>query len=209
MSHANLNRRAILAGAAAVPALALPPVIASAAEVDPIIELAERCIRAHEVHGAACTAFEPVDQAMIDWRAANPPPKPAAMQAAMTSPKAEYDAAGRVLNRKDVGEYFVAHLDKNFVAEATVLSAAEKRAIDNWRRREQAAELQTGFTRLSAAMDAAGDAAARLVEQLRDAKPRSFAGLAAKARVARLVVDDELNCSIAWDIAEIQESDRA
>jgi hypothetical protein len=57
MSHANLSRRAIVAGAASVPALvALPAVAAAATEPDPAFAAAARLTRAWAEHGRICEA---------------------------------------------------------------------------------------------------------------------------------------------------------
>jgi hypothetical protein len=86
MTPENLSRRAILAGAASVPALALPAVIAVAAPPalpaavvaalpaapdHPVIALADRAIEAWEADGDACDAFKPFDEAMFKWRDKN------------------------------------------------------------------------------------------------------------------------------------------
>jgi hypothetical protein len=152
-----------LTAAAAIPAIAVLPAaattLATTLDIDPIIELAERAIRADEANGAACKAFEPFDLAMMDWRDANPQPK-SALQAAREAVRAKYDAAGQVLNREELGECFVAKFDKSYAAEAT---AAEKRAMANWRRRERAAERRTGYAKADAAAGAACHASADLL----------------------------------------------
>jgi hypothetical protein len=78
----NLSRRAILAGAASVPALALPvavplalpATIEPAAAPDPVIALAARAIEAEDAHAAACVARNEPERAFLDWKKINPAP---------------------------------------------------------------------------------------------------------------------------------------
>jgi hypothetical protein len=158
-----LSRRSLIASAATLPALAAStavavaaPTILSAVEAnrDPIIDLAERTIRAWEDHGAAIDIFEVPDLAMMDWSRKNPAPT-LAQVSGPKSVKAEYDGNGRVLNRKEVGEYFVKLMDKQPEAEVAAETAAQKRAMANWRRRERAAKRRTGYTKADAEAAAA------------------------------------------------------
>jgi len=198
MSEHATTRRALLTAVAAVPAVALLPVASRALEQlnDPIIELAERTIQAWEDHGAACRAFEPFDLAMMDWRDANPPPKSASRETV----KAEYDAAGQVLNRTELGEQFVSIFDKSHAAEVATQTAAEERAMANWLRRERAGERRIGYTKADAAAAAACHASAELNDELKKTHPQTIAGLFAKARAASLVCLSDLNDQLVWDI---------
>lgn len=197
-SHDQHHNAPSFFAAAAVPAIAALPAAATASafeQVDPIIDLAERTIRAWEDHGRAIQAFAPFDQAMMDWRRENPAPEFAAYKTV----KAEYDATGQVLNRKEVGEYFVSKMDEGAINKLMAETAAEKRAMANWRRRERRAEERTGHVKADAAVAAACHASVDLIRELTQTRPRTVAGLFAKARVARIVCMDELNEQLAWD----------
>jgi hypothetical protein len=91
---------------------------------------------------------------MMDWSRKNPAPT-LAQVSGPKSVKAEYDGNGRVLNRKEVGEYFVKLMDKQPEAEVAAETAAQKRAMANWRRRERAAKRRTGYTKADAEAAAA------------------------------------------------------
>lgn len=77
MSHANFSRRAIVAGAASVPALALPAAAIAVGAPgttslpDPVIALAEKVMRQHDGHKAACDTFfsavKPSRAMQADW----------------------------------------------------------------------------------------------------------------------------------------------
>jgi hypothetical protein len=133
---------------------------------------------------------------MMDWRDANPCPKSMTRKTVKT----EYDAdTGQVRNRKEVGDYFVALMDKGYAAEVAAETAAEKRAMANWRRRERAAEQQTGYAKADASAAVACTASVKLIEELIETRPRTIAGLFAKARAARLVCWEKLNEQLAYD----------
>jgi hypothetical protein len=82
-----------------------------------------------------------------------------------------------------------------------------KAAKARWRRRERAAERRSGFTKAEADEIAASDAASKTRDELRAAVPQSLAGLAAKARAARIIeVDSDhpnIEFSLLYDIGEM------
>ena len=68
MSHANLSRRAILAGAASVPAIALPAVAAMAASLpDPIFAAIETARAAEAVCNAVDENDDAIDAAVDEY----------------------------------------------------------------------------------------------------------------------------------------------
>jgi hypothetical protein len=207
MSPTNLSRRAILAGAAAVPALALPAVIVVAAPnaappavvvaappTDPVIALAERAIEAWDTHGAAIDAFAPFDEAMFKWRDKNLRPATRRLEGS--------DISSSVAGLTEA-EQRVVRILRVPAAEYEARDRDYRAAVAKWERRERAAQRRTGFTKADANATAAGRASRQAMETLRDTLPQSFAGVAAKARAARHLKDDmaeELMDSLARDI---------
>jgi hypothetical protein len=195
MSPENLSRRAILAGAAAVPALALPAVIATAipavttaapasltAAPDPVITLAERAMQLYDAFSASCTAINASEKAMIEWRNKNPQP---AGKKIRLVPLDSVSAEGLT---EEEQKFLARCRTPRFEYEAA--TEQDKAAIRRWRRRERAAEHRTGYAKADADQTAACHASARANDALQDAIPKTFAGLAAKARVARYVDTD-------------------
>lgn len=177
---------ALTAGAAAVTAL---PAIASAAsgEPDPVIALADRTIELHRAYQAAVAAFRPYDEAMLEWHKANPPPpRPQPITV-------DHDKDARTITLRGwlTGDEF-----------KTAVLVPEKRAQRNYRRRERAAARRVvGYTEAKAAHLRAGDLFLDAVNALALAHPRTMAGLAAKARAARLLqCHDALAQKLMFDI---------
>jgi hypothetical protein len=160
MSPENLSRRAILAGAASVPALALPAVVAIAAPIapaivaalpientaDPAIALADRAIEAWEAHGAAIDAFEPFYEAMFKWRHKNLRP------AKRTLEGRDVSSSTSGLNEMERGLIGIMRLPP---AEYEEQDRDYRAAVAKWERREKAAKLRTGFTKAEAKSAAA------------------------------------------------------
>jgi hypothetical protein len=197
------SRRALLTAAAAVPASALLPAAStaiaaaapnaeSAEQSDPVIELAERVILADGAHGEACKAFNPFDTAFGEWKEKNPPPKIRAVRIGDTDDPTSVYA-------KKLGKWLL-----NETAQADYIAAKEEHlaAMKRWERRLRAARKRTGYDRAYAAQGAACHACADLVDELSKTLPRTFAGLVAKARAARVVAESglEIGEQVTWDI---------
>jgi hypothetical protein len=187
MSHANLSRRAIPAGAASVPALALPAVVAAATIPavaadplpglflqgdDPVIALAGRAIDLHDEFEAAAEALLPSDGVMCEWRQKNPQPK------RPEPPDLELSGSpftGLVLRMPR----------EQMAARQEASEAQQAAAIKRWERRERDARRRTGYraayVRQSRLCHQAADAAWALSK----AVPCTLAGLAAKVRAIR------------------------
>jgi hypothetical protein len=200
----HLSRRTILAGAASVPALALPAVVVTAipaaaaiaptATPDPMIELAERVIEAWDAHGDACQSLKPSEIAMFEWRRKNLRPVSRNLEG--------FDVSCSTAGLNNMEQAIVRVLRVSS-AEYEARDREHRAAVAKWERRERAAERRTGFTKADANADAAGRASWQAMETLRDTLPHSFAGVAAKARAARHLKDDmadELVASLARDI---------
>jgi hypothetical protein len=209
-----VSRRSIMnmlvKSSAAVGIAAVSPIVASQkvnaeAAADPIVALAERTMQAWNDLSAACAHVTPFEEAMIEWRKNNPQPQ---LRAYQVNPKQAFHVAtGRFFDIDGGPEAFV-----DFAPGADMNAALkeQKIAMGRWKRRKQAAGRRTGFAQARKTQDAASDRASELIEQLCAAQPRTLAGLAAKARAARLIDEGDLECSMAQDIGimvgEIDES---
>jgi hypothetical protein len=140
---------------------------------DPVIELAERAITAWNDWAAALAATTPYEEKMMAWRRENPMPLGYPIHRPL--PRNVADTVDDPLS--GVRSYNVMPLS----ADDWV---AAKRAARNWRRRERGAEKRTGYAAAMAAQEAADAVSTDLVEELRNAIPVTFAGLAAKARAS-------------------------
>jgi hypothetical protein len=73
-------------------------------------------------------------------------------------------------------------------------------AVKRWERRERDAERRCGYRAAQIAEDRACKLSADSIEPLCDARPTSFAGLAAKARASRII--DSTGKSWDWQLVE-------
>ena len=73
-------------------------------------------------------------------------------------------------------------------------------AVKRWERRERDAERRCGYRAAQIAEDRACKLSADSIEALCDARPTSFAGLAAKARASRII--DSTGKSWDWQLVE-------
>jgi len=208
MSPENLSRRAILAGAASVPALALPAVVATAipavataaptsltAAPDPVIALAERAMQLYDAFGDTCAAINAPERALIEWRKENPEPPGKKLRLVPLDP-----VSAEGLTEEEQRLIAMARTRSTEFEAATEQEEAARR---RWRRRERAAKHRTGYAKADADQTAACHASARANEALQDAVPKTLAGLAAKARAVRHIeedVGDDIAASLIRDI---------
>jgi hypothetical protein len=195
-------------GIAAVSPIVAPQPVNAEAAADPIVALAERVIEAWRELSAACAHVTPFEEAMIEWRQNNPRPQ---LRAYQVNPKQAFHVAtGRFF---DIDGGPEAVVDFTPGADMNAAIREQKISMGRWKRREQAASRRTGFAQARKSQDAASNRASDLIEQLCATQPRTLAGLAAKARAARLVDEGDLECSMAQDIGvmvgEIDESARS
>jgi hypothetical protein len=202
----------VLPAAAIVPAVAVGPAWArpSVESVDdPVIALAEKVVRLQDVFEASCKALNGPESALMEWRKKNPLPlsvkvEGEALDAAATAGLSEHEQGIVKILRS--GEKYAAAVEQN------------RADMRRWQRRQRAAERRTGFAKAYSDQEAACHAAADAQDALRDAIPKTFAGLAAKARAARYIKDqireqaDELGWSLIYDLGilagEIGPDDR-
>jgi hypothetical protein len=78
--------------------------------------------------------------------------------------------------------------------------SADADAIKRWERRERDAERRCGYRTAPIAEDRACKLSADSIEDLCDARPKSFAGLAAKARASRII--DSTGRFWDWQLVE-------
>jgi hypothetical protein len=195
----NLSRRHLVTAAAALPALAMPaavlPVaalakpIAAPAELDPVIELAERTIKTWDEFGAAITAVSPLEELKFDWRRKNPPP--------------EQEAADVVVEQsRDAAGYLICNVRCEPSGQIEQKKIAHNRAYRNWERRKARFAKRCGYSAAYAKQCEVHDAHSAVRDQLEETQPRTWAGFVAKARAARHLDQDEALCQqIAVDIA--------
>jgi hypothetical protein len=175
-----------LAVVAAVPALATP--IAPLVELDPVIELAEGTIKTWDEFGAAIRAAAPFEKLQFDWRDKNPPPE---------KPKPD----GEVTESQDAAGNMILHIRTEARARSKRKQALYDRAYKSWERRKTRFEKSCGYDGAFAKQDEIGGTHRDVRDQLEEARPRTWAGLVAKARAARHLDQDETLCQqIAFDI---------
>ena len=201
-----LSRRHLMTTAAAVlPALALPAAVLPAAvlakpitapaELDPVIELAERAIKAYREFDEANARFQSFDSAMIEWREKNPAPR-------------QRDVP---VNSKQAFNFGTEHffdIDGNpqvpvkFEASAEWEAAHEEHEsnLARWKRRETAAKRRTGYAKAKKDEKEASERSTDAIFALIAAHPRTMAGLAAKARAGRITQDDGIWQEIVYDV---------
>ncbi|HEY5065064.1 MAG TPA: hypothetical protein VIJ04_09635, partial [Xanthobacteraceae bacterium] len=122
-------------------------------------------------HEATCDAITPFEEAMIAWRKANPAPQfPNSGTCAWDAEKGTATFEGLSTAKEQ---------------------AARERSRQNWRRRERAAEKRTGFAEASRAQGEAEEASSEVAWRLIETRPRSLAGLVAKARAQRIIDKDK------------------
>ena len=182
---------------AGMEAQVLPARVEAAA--DPVIEIAQRTIDGHLEYMAKCDAWNPSEEAMIEWQKKNPMPE---MRAYQVNPnEAFHISTGKFFDIEQPASDYVPGADMNAAI------AEHKAAIGRWKRRERSAERRTGYRAADAEKDHAANVSMNAIEALRDARPRTLAGLIAKARAARVVhvdeVDVNLAASIVWDIGAL------
>jgi hypothetical protein len=174
-----------LAVVAAVPALATPT---APAELDPVIELAERAIKTWDDLNAAISATDTFGESMFDWRLKNPPPEKG--ESPTQIDKSE-DAAGRTIMRIRCGSS----------SEIKQRKALDDRAYRNWQRREARFAKQCGYADAEKKQQEVETVQDEALDRLNDAHPRTWAGLVAKARAARHCGQRDSLCQqIAFDI---------
>jgi hypothetical protein len=211
MSSENLSRRAILAGVASVSSIALPVVVAAeparalslavaaaTQPADPVIAIAEEAIRLYRVCDAGFETFDTFEEAMFLWLRENPQPQ---MRAYKVNPKeALCLATGKFFDIDNPAAKYVPDPDMNEAIQE------HKAAVARWKRRERDAKRRTGYRAAKIDQDSAGDASVAAIEKLIETRPRTFAGLVAKARAVLIVdPDDCYDWPLAEDISALAE----
>jgi hypothetical protein len=129
---------------------------------------------------------------MFEWRKKNPMPERPSIE-----PAEERDLSIPGLNKHELK---IIKVMRTLRAPEDIAEQQHRAEITKWKRREKAAERRTGFAQARRSEAETSDRASELIGQLCEAQPRTLAGLAAKARVARRINEGDLECSISHDI---------
>jgi hypothetical protein len=165
-----LNRRSILAGAAAVPvATAAIPAIAGAAFTPDaaIFELVKRLSAAWKHLEEVCTMREVAEDLMSQWEKQNPKPQAERVKYKITP-------ATTVEEMTDWAK-------RDCEADA---DSRYKQAVAEWDRLHSEAEASSGYTAVNAAEEAVNDEINGLLDDLCNTPAQTRDGLIAKARCA-------------------------
>jgi len=205
MTTKRTTRRTILAGAASLPVAAIAVAPASPPD-DSIIALAERTIEAWRALEAANAAYQPFDVAMIEWRENNPMPQQTDISE-LVDPV--FDPA---LENFDPTVRRVVQIIRMPKEKQDRLCEADRLARAEWEERERGEKRRCGYTKAAAAECTASDHVTKIIAEFYEMQPRTFAGLAAKARAARITGDDGLCQQLSYDIGvmtgEITQAER-
>jgi hypothetical protein len=183
-----LNRRSILAGAAAVPvATAAIPAIAGAAFTPDaaIFELVKRLSGAWKHLEEVCTMREVAEDLMSQWDEQHPKPQAERVKYKITP-------ATTVEEMTDWAK-------RDCEADA---DSRYKQAVAEWDRLHSEAEASSGYTAVDAAEGAVNDEINGLLDDLCDTPAQTRDGLVAKARCALRFANEltELPCSAIEDL---------
>ena len=186
-----INRRSILAGAAAVPvATAAIPAIAGAAFAPDaaIFELETRLSAAWKHLEEVCTMREVAEDAMSRWEKQNPKPQAEKVNYKITPATTVEEMTGWAKGACD--------------AEA---NSQYKQAVAEWDRLHSEAEASSGYTAVDEAEGAVNDEINGLLDELCDTPAQTREGLIAKARCALRFANEltELPCSAIEDLIRL------
>ena len=186
-----LNRRSILAGAAAVPvaAAAIPAIAGTAFTPDAaIFDLETRLSAAWKHLEEVCDMRKVAEDAMSEWEKQNPKPQAERVKYKITS-------ATTVEEMTDGAK-------RDCEAEA---NSRYKQAAAEWDRLHSEAEISSGYIAVNEAEGAVNDEINELLDELCDTPAQTRDGLIAKARCAQRFANEltELPCSVIEDLIRL------
>jgi hypothetical protein len=163
---------------------------------DPIMALVNRAMEAHRELDARCSACAAPEEAIFEWRRNNPTPVQSKTE---PNPRAALHlASGKWF---DVEGGLQAPIEGGAWGDSSEATAAHKKQVALWKRREQAAKRRTGYATTDREQAAALRRLSKAVDALCEAQPISLAGLIAKAGVAHAMADDEqIALSVTLDL---------
>ena len=184
-----LNRRSILAGAAAVPvATAAIPAIAAFTPDAAIFELETRLSAAWRHLAEVCDMREVAEDAMSQWEKQNPKPQ---------AERVNYE-----ITPATTVEEMTEWARRSREADA---DSQYKQAAAEWDRLHSEAAASSGYTAVDEAEGAVNDEINELLDELCDTPAQTRDGLIAKARCALRFANEltELPCSAIEDLIRL------
>jgi hypothetical protein len=201
----SLSRRGLMATlASSASVVALPAVVAAASPKsdwhlptvveqvadDPVIALAEEAVRLWHAHQDACTAFEPFEEKMIDWRKRNPIPERDTCWAKIDPIQLDPSLSG-LLDSRERTIIGTLRTPKGLIANANETIEKDFQAgITKWLRRLRDAKRRCGFRAAEITTNKATRAVSDAIGVLEKTQPRTFAGLVAKAKAFHTIDPD-------------------
>jgi hypothetical protein len=185
--------------APSIAAAAAPAVLAAPAD-EALVELRADVETAHKELAAARDRLDLAESIMREWTRRNPKPK---QREVTVGTGAEYEAwFKQFAEAKDPADVTLPDPNADLKAAIGELHIAFK----SWRQRKATAENKCGLADAKAAESAADEKFNSALERVTEATPRTFAGLAIKARVASKYGDEDFLAAVIDDLLGMAEA---